>query len=74
MKTRERLTLNLPEFAQLAGISRNQAYYLAATDSLGIPIIRLGRRMVLPKKAVERLLHGEVKGNDSVDTRSTKQL
>lgn len=59
METRERFTLTLPEFARLAGISRNQAYYLAATGALGVPVIRLGRRMVLPKKAVMELLQGE---------------
>lgn len=59
MVTSERLTVTIPEFSKLAGISKNQAYSLAASDSLGVPIIRLGRRMVLPRQAVLRLLQGE---------------
>jgi len=53
-----RLTMTIPEFAKLAGISRNQAYTLAATNSLGVMIIKLGRRTVLPRKAVMHLLEG----------------
>ena len=60
MRTTEKLTVTIPEFARLAGISKNQAYMLAANDSLGVPVIRLGRRMVLPRKQVLRLLEGEV--------------
>jgi len=56
----ERLTINLPEFAKLAGISKNQAYMLAANDSLGVPVIHLGKRIVLSRRAVMRLLEGEI--------------
>ncbi|MFP3897912.1 MAG: hypothetical protein ACLFVD_01150 [Dehalococcoidia bacterium] len=59
MADNERLTVTIPEFSQLAGISKNQAYMLAATDSLGVPVIRLGKRMVLSRRAVMRLLEGE---------------
>ena len=65
MVTEGRLTVTIPEFARLAGISKNQAYALAATDSLGVPIIRLGRRMVLSRKAVLVLLSGQDKEKDS---------
>lgn len=60
----ERLTTTIPEFAKLAGISKNQAYFLASSNSLGVPIIRLGRRMVLPKRAVLALLEGNGKEGD----------
>ena len=56
----ERLTINPPEFAKLAGISKNQAYMLAANDSLGVPVIHLGKRIVLSRRAVMRLLEGEI--------------
>ena len=59
MDNNERLTVTLPEFARLAGISKNQAYLLASTNQLGVPVIRLGRRMVLPRKAVVALLEGK---------------
>ena len=55
----EKLTVTIPEFAKLAGISKNQAYMLAAKDALGVKVIRLGKRMVLPRGAVLRLLEGE---------------
>jgi len=59
MANDERLTVTIPEFAELAGISKNQAYILAANDALGVKVIRLGKRYVLPRRAVLRLLEGE---------------
>lgn len=64
MQNSERLTVTIPEFAKLAGVSKNQAYSLAASDSLGVPIIHLGRRKVLPRQAVLRLLQGEAKKDE----------
>ena len=61
MADSERLTMQIPEFAKLAGISKNQAYMLASTDSLGVPVIRFGRRMLLPRKAAIALLQGDGK-------------
>lgn len=58
MDNHDRLTVTLPEFAKMVGISRNQAYMLASTNSLPVPVIRLGRRMVLSRRAVENLLVG----------------
>jgi len=40
--------MGIPEFASLAGISRNQAYALAANNLLGVRIIRFGKRLVIP--------------------------
>jgi excisionase family DNA binding protein len=54
----ERLTLSIPEAAKVFGISRGLAYDLARRDKLPVPVIRLGRRMVLSRKAVEALLSG----------------
>lgn len=65
MQTSERLTVTISEFAKLAGVSKNQAYSLAAADSLGVPVIRLGKRMVLPRRAVMRLLEGETNEVDN---------
>ena len=69
MVTEGRLTVTIPEFARLAGISKNQAYSLAATDSLGVPIVRLGKRMVLPRKSVLAMLEGELKSEASEATK-----
>jgi excisionase family DNA binding protein len=51
----ERQTYDIQEVAKLLGIGRNQAY--AAVDAGEIPSIRLGRRRVVPKAAIDRLLN-----------------
>lgn len=50
------LTISIPEAAKVLGISRGLAYDLARRDKLPVPVIKLGRRMVLSRKAVEALL------------------
>lgn len=50
----ERLTLTVDEAARLLGISRAFAYELVARNEL--PSLRLGRRVVIPRKALERLV------------------
>lgn len=57
----ERLTMTLPEFAKATGCSRGLIYDLARRNSLPLPVIRLGKRMVLSRKAVEALLSGNGK-------------
>lgn len=54
------LTMTIPEVAKALGISRGLAYDLARRDALPIKVIRLGRRMVLSRRAVEALLSGAV--------------
>ena len=51
----ERLTLTVEEAAKLIGISRGLAYQLAREGR--IPVIRFGRRMLVSKAALERLLN-----------------
>ncbi len=53
----ECLTLTVEEAAGLLGISRNLAYELVARKEL--PSVRLGRRLVVPRQALVRLLDGE---------------
>ena len=50
----ERLTLTVDEAAQALGISRALAYELIARYEL--PSLRLGRRIVVPRRALEVLL------------------
>jgi excisionase family DNA binding protein len=52
----EKLVLTVEEAGVLLGISRPHAYKLAREGQL--PILRLGRRMVVPKKALEIYLAG----------------
>jgi excisionase family DNA binding protein len=49
-----RLALSVPDAATLLGISRAHAYELVARGEL--PHLRLGRRIVIPRVALEALL------------------
>jgi predicted DNA-binding transcriptional regulator AlpA len=55
----ERATATLPEFAARYGIARSTAYALAKRDRLPIPVIRLGRRLVVSRELMERVLMGD---------------
>ncbi|MFB0557249.1 MAG: helix-turn-helix domain-containing protein [Dehalococcoidia bacterium] len=50
----ERLTLTVPEAAKLLGIGRQTAYEAVRTGV--IPVIRFGRVIRVPRRALERLL------------------
>lgn len=52
-----RMTLTVEEAAEILGISRALAYVLVKNDQL--PSLRLGRRLVVPRQALERLLNGD---------------
>lgn len=52
----ERETLNIETAGKMLGISRPVAYELARRDQLPVPVIRLGRRMVVSKRALEDVL------------------
>ena len=56
MQSSEKLTMTIPEVARALGMSRGLAYDLARRDALPVPVIKLGRRMVLSRRAVEALL------------------
>jgi excisionase family DNA binding protein len=53
----ERLTLTVEEAATLLGISRAFAYEAVTRGE--VPSIRIGRRILVPKVALERLLAGD---------------
>ena len=57
----ERLTMNVPEAGKVLGISRATAYAMARSGQL--PTIRLGKRILVPRQALERLL-AETRGFD----------
>jgi excisionase family DNA binding protein len=50
----ERLTLTVEEAARLLGISRAFAYDLVRRGD--IPSLRLGRRIVIPRRGIDGLL------------------
>lgn len=51
---RTALTVSIPEAARMLGISRNLAYLAAARGE--IPTLKVGRRVLVPKAALDRLL------------------
>lgn len=50
----ERLTCTVEQAAHLLGVGRNSAYLAAQTGQ--IPTIRIGRRLLVPRAALERML------------------
>ena len=53
-KDTEPMVFSVSETAALLGISRAHAYELARCGTL--PAIRLGRRIVVPRRALDRML------------------
>jgi excisionase family DNA binding protein len=49
-----RETVRVDEAAQILGISRSTAYEAVRRGEL--PVIRIGRRLVVPRAALERML------------------
>ncbi len=49
-----RLTYSVPEAAEKLGIGRSAAYEAARTGQL--PTIKIGKRILVPRAALERLL------------------
>ena len=50
----KRLCMTVPEAAEMLGISRNHAYELARQGKL--PVIRLGKRLIIPRIGFEKWL------------------
>ncbi len=53
----ERLTYDIPEAGKKAGLGRNASYEAARRGQ--IPTIRLGSRLLVPKKKWDAILAGE---------------
>ena len=51
---KERLTLTVEETAKCLGIGRNSAYEAIARGE--IPVVKVGKRLLVPKAALEILL------------------
>lgn len=50
----QKLTLTVEQTAKLLGIGRQLAYDRVKTGE--IPVIKIGRRLVVPRRALEKLL------------------
>jgi excisionase family DNA binding protein len=56
----EARTITVEEAAARLGISRTHAYALARQGAIaGVPVIRLGKRMLVLREPLDRLLSGE---------------
>jgi excisionase family DNA binding protein len=60
MQTDNRLVLTVTEVAAALGISRAHAYELIARGELAS--VRLGRRIVVPRQELERIVGGDADG------------
>ena len=54
----ERQTMSIEEAARLLGIGRNNAYLAARNGE--IPIIKIGKRILVLKEALKRMLEGSL--------------
>ena len=62
----ESLVMSIAEFARVTSCSRNLAFRLARQDLLPVPVIYIGeKRMCVSRQAVERLLRGGGRNEDS---------
>lgn len=66
--------LTVEEAAQVLRISRNTAYTLAkqwetSGGRVGLPVIRLGRNLRVPRPGLLRLLHGEITAEEPAASR-----
>ena len=63
---KDALTYSVDEVAQLLGVGRNSAYEAIARGE--IPVIKVGKRLLVPKAALEKLLNGRLlKSKDEVN-------
>ena len=61
-----KLVLSVDETAKILGIGRNSAYEGVARGE--IPVIKVGKRLLVPKAALEKLLNGKLlKSKDEVN-------
>ena len=53
----EKLTITVPDVGKVLGIGRSQAYEAVRRGE--IPTIKIGRRILVPTKALERMLEAK---------------
>ncbi len=61
MENVARKTYSVRQWAALLGVSPGFAYQQAKTGNIaGVPVIRVGTRMVVPREVADRVLRGEL--------------
>ena len=63
MDSRKKLTWTVKEAAEILGLSPNSAYQGIATGE--IPYVKVGKRILVPRLALERMLFEAGNGKDS---------
>lgn len=60
--------LSVEEAAALLGVARDTVYRAIRAGTLPLPVYVIGKRMRIPRRAIERLFEGEVdvSGQDSI--------
>ena len=56
----EKLTLSLEEAGKILGVSRQTVYLLSRREDF--PVLRIGRRILIPKKQLEAWMDQHVTG------------
>ena len=64
------LTLTVTECAKRLGIGRNSAYEAISRGE--IPVIRVGKRLLVPKAALEKMLAGDLAESADTDSEGKK--
>ena len=60
----EKLTLSLEEAGKLLGVSRQTAYLLTRREDF--PVLRIGRRILIPRKQLEAWMDRNVTGTEGL--------
>jgi excisionase family DNA binding protein len=68
----ERKTLTIPEASALLGISQSLGYELAQAGLFPCRVVHAGRRVLVPRAELERLL-GPLPGDPAADLTETRQ-
>ena len=55
----ERKTYSIDETSELLGLSRNTTFELARENKLPVPVVRVGKRLLVVRAALDRFLSGE---------------
>jgi excisionase family DNA binding protein len=58
-------TVSVEVAAARLGLSRGKAYELARRNALPVPVLRFGRKMAIPARALDRVLHADSLPNDN---------
>jgi excisionase family DNA binding protein len=65
-------TYKVEEAAAKLGIGRNQAYEAARRGE--IPTIKVGKRILVPKAAFNRMLDGEISAHDWLESQESDPI